>query len=229
MKTTLLFLSAILFAVSANAQVLGSKFRPGYYYDINGQKVEGLIRSGTGKKPIGGEGYITFKEDEKAEKQNLSASMIHGFVIGTDSFTVAHAPRQGNWSANELDFVEVMINAPLKLYAINSSGGGGGGRSGLSPGIGFGMGGGLGIGTGLGLSLGSGAFGGGGGHIVYYYGSDTGTITEIKKQNFVEVMSEVMDDEPQTVEDIKNKKYKFGDMDKLVDYYNKQHTAPANQ
>lgn len=221
MKTIFLSLFVLLFAITANAQFPGSKFLPAYYYDINGQKVEGLIRSGTGKDPVKGEGFITFKEDEKAEKQNLSASMIHGFVIGTDSFTVAHAPKEGPWSRNELDFVLVMVNSPLKLYAVNADGGGGGG--GLRPGIstGFGIGGGMGGFGGLGLSLGTGALrGGGGGGITYYYGSDTSAMTELTKKNFIDIMSEVMADQPDAVAKIKSKEYKIGDMEKLVTYYN---------
>jgi hypothetical protein len=224
-----LFLSAfiVLLAITCNAQgSLNSKFQQGYYYDINGQKIEGLIRTGTGKKLVENEGYITFKEEEKAPKQNLSASMIHGFVIGRDSFIVARAPRVGSWSKNELDFMLVAVNAPLKLYAINASGGGGGG---ITPGIstGLGIGGGAigGIGTGIGLSIGSGMFGGGGSHVVYYYGSDSGSLTEMKKQNFIDVMTEVLGDEPEVVEKVKAKKYGFGDMEKLLKYYNEQREA----
>jgi hypothetical protein len=220
-----LFLAAIvvLIAINAHAQGLTGKFQQGYYYDINGQKVEGYIRTGTGKKLVEHEGYITFKEEDKAPKQNLSASMIHGFVIGRDSFIVASAPRVGSWSKNDLDFMQVVINSPLKLYSINASGGGGGG---LQPSVGLGIGGGSvgGIGTGLGLSLGSGMFGGGN-HTVYYAGSDTGSMTEVKKQNFVDIMSEVMADEPEAVDKIKAKKYDLGDMEKLIKYYNELHNA----
>jgi hypothetical protein len=220
----LLFLSAFIlfFAIGSSAQGLSSKFQQGYYYDINGQKVDGFIRTGTGKKLVENEGYITFKEEEKAPKQNLSASMIHGFVIGRDSFIVARAPRVGSWSKNELDFMQVLVNSPLKLYAINSAGGNDSG-SGLSPSVGLGVGGGIGLGGGI--SLGSNLFGGGNGHKVYYFGSDTGSMTELKKQNFVDVMSEVMADEPEVVDKIKAKKYGMSDMEKLVKYYNELHDA----
>lgn len=225
MKTLLLSVLVLTLCINARAQKIGSKFLPGCYYDINGQKVNGLIRSGTGKAPVKDEGFITFKADENAEKQNLSASMIRSFVIGPDSFIVAHAPRTGPWTRNDLDFIQVVVNSPLKLYAINAGGNGGGG--GISPGIstGFGLGGGSvgGIGTGIGLSLGSGLLGGGGGHIVYYYGSDTSALTELKKQNFIEVMSEIMADKPEAVDKIKDKTYKFGNIEKLIKYYNDLH------
>ncbi len=219
MRSLFLSASILLLAASSFAQgSLSSKFQQGYYYDINGQKVEGYIRTGTGKKLVENEGYITFKEEDKAPRQNLSASMVHGFVIGRDSFIVAHSPRVGNWSKNELDFVQVVVNSPLNLYAVNAAGGDGSG-GGIQPSVGLGMGGGLGVGGGLGLSLGSGMFSGGK-HVTYYYGSDTGSMTELKKQNFIDVMSEVMADEPDAVDKIKTKKYGLGDMDKLVKYYN---------
>jgi len=221
MRLLFLFAFILFFAIGSNAQGLSSKFQQGYYYDINGQKVEGYIRTGTGKKLVENEGYITFKEEDKAPKQNLSASMIHGFVIGRDSFIVARAPRVGTWSKNELDFMQVLVNSPLKLYVINSAGGNDGG-SGISPSVGLGVGGGMGLGGGI--SLGSNLFGGGG-HKVYYFGSDTGSMTELKKQTFVDVMSEVMADEPEIVDKIKAKKYGFGDMEKLVKNYNELHDA----
>jgi hypothetical protein len=223
MKTLILSAFTMLLAVTAKAQMFGGKFEAGYYYDINGQKVEGLINENTsGKGPIPYEGYIIFKEAEKAPKQNLSASMIHGYVIGRDSFIVAHSPRNGAWSKYELDFVRVVVNAPTKLYTINGSdhsGGGSGSRPSVSTG--FGVGGGIGSGVGLGLSLGSGLFGGGGSsHNAYYYGTETNNMAEVNKQNFIDVMSEVLADEPDVVEKIKNRKYKIGDMDALIKYYN---------
>ena len=74
---------------------------------------------------------------------------------------------------------------------------------------------------GLGLSLGTGALrGGGGGGITYYYGSDTSAMTELTKKNFIDILSEVMADQPDAVAKIKSKEYKIGDMEKLVTYYN---------
>jgi len=225
-KILTLFAITLLFAFSTNARMFGGKYEPGYYYDINGQKVEGLINKNTsGKGPIVNEGYIVFKEDDNAAKQNLSASMIHGFVVGPDSFVVAHAPISGAWSKYELDFLWVRVDAPTKLYTIYGSDRGKGNRGGGHPAIstGLGIGGGFGGGMGMGLSLGSGLFGGGGGgseHTVYYYGADPNNISEVKKQNFVDVMSEVLADEPDAVEKVKDKKYKFGDMEALIKYYN---------
>lgn len=230
---TLLSVTLILFlALNAQAKMNGNKFNPGYYYDINGQKVEGLINMNpSGDSPVRGEGFITFKEDSKATEQKLSASMIHSFVVGLDSFTVARAPRNAPWSKDELDFVRVVIDAQVKMYEIDANGGGGnrndgGGGGGFAPRIstGIGIGGGMG-GLGLGLSLGSSLFhhgnkgGGGSAGIVYYYGPGPASLTLITKDNFVDAMSEIMGDEPDAVDKIKNKKYRLADMDDLVKYY----------
>ncbi|WP_448698597.1 hypothetical protein ACFGVR_17265 [Mucilaginibacter sp. AW1-3] len=228
------FVFSLLLVVSANAQMFGGKFEQGYYYDINGQKVEGLINENTsGKGPLPNEGYIIFKENDKAEKQNLSASMIRGFVVGADSFIVAHAPRLGAWSKYELDFLRVVINDSTRLYTITGSDRGKEGRSGSRPAIstGLGIGGGYGGGLGMGLSLGSGLFGGGGGssHPVYYYGSGVGDMVEINKQNFVAAMSEVLAAEPEAVKKVMDKKYKLGDMDDLLKYYHKLREEHSNQ
>lgn len=219
------FALTLLLAINANALMFGGKFEQGYYYDINGQKVEGLINDNTsGKGPMPNEGYIIFKETDKAPKQQLSASMIHGFVVGADSFIVAHAPRLGAWSKYDMDFLRVVINDSTKLYTIYGSergkeSRGGGVRPSVSTGLG--IGGGMGGGIGMGLSLGSGLFGGGGGssHAVYYYGSGVGDMVEINKQNFVAAMSEVLAAEPEAVKKVIDKKYKLGDMEALLKYY----------
>ncbi len=228
------FAFSLLLAFTAHAQMFGGKFEQGHYYDINGQKVEGLINDNTsGKGPIPNEGYIVFKEDDKAQKQQLSASMIHGFVVGVDSFIVAHAPRLGGWSKYELDFLRVVINDSTKLYTIYGGDRGKEGRGGMRPSVstGLGIGGGYGGGLGMGLSLGSGLFGGGGGssHAIYYYGSGVGDMVEINKQNFVAAMTEVLAAEPEAVKKVIDKKYKLGDMEALLKYYNQLREEHSNK
>ena len=227
------FALSLLLAFTARAQMFGGKFEQGYYYDINGQKVEGLINDNTsGKGPIPNEGYIIFKETDKAPKQQLSASMIHGFVVGVDSFIVAHAPRLGSWSKYELDFLRVVINDSTKLYTIYGGDRGKESRGGMRPSVstGLGIGGGYGGGLGMGLSLGSGLFGGGGSsHAVYYYGSGVGDMVEINKQNFVAAMTEVLAAEPEAVKKVIDKKYKLGDMEALLKYYNQLREEHSNK
>lgn len=225
MKIIVLLFSILLLAFNTKAQFGGGKFEPGYYYDINGQKVDGFIdRNPSGKGIVKNEGFIVFKEEDKAPKQRLSASMIHGFVVAKDSFTIAHAPQYGAWSKNELDFVKVIVNGPTKLYAINgNSNGGGGSGIRLTPALstGIGTGGSSGIGSGVGITLGGGGGGSGGGtnRITYYYGESTTTMVELKPQTFIDVMTDIMGDEPQVVEKIRNKTFNYNNMDSLVKYF----------
>jgi hypothetical protein len=218
-RLTLLLLITITFS-TAHAQ-----FVPGHYYDINGEKVPGLInRYPSGQGIMKNEGFIEFKETEKDKPQRLSASMIHGFVIGVDSFTISHPPRYGGaWGKNELDFIQVVVAGPTNLYMIaNGSGGnGGGGGSRIRPMVSTGIGtGGVGMGGGIGINLGGGGGSGGGpAHNAYYYGETTGTMVAFKAETFVEYMSDVMGDEPEVVEKIRDGTFNINNIDGLVKYY----------
>lgn len=223
MRTLLLSICILLLSIVLKAQ---GKFVPGYYYDINGEKVPGLInRYPSGKGIMKNEGFIEFKEDVKAQPQRLSASMIHGFVIGRDSFVISHAPRFGGpWTSNELDFVQVIVSGPTNLYMIaggSGGNGGGGGGSRIKPMISTGIGtGGVGMGGGIGINLGGGGGNGGGGtRNGYYYGETTGTMQLFKKETFIETMGDVMGDEPQIVEKIRDGTFNVDNIDGLVKYY----------
>lgn len=55
--------------------------------------------------------------------------------------------------------------------------------------------------------------------INYYFGPDPDHITELNRQNFIEVMTALMDDRADLVTMVKNKKYRYGDMDELLKAY----------
>lgn len=219
------FFALLLFVTFLATTAVKAQFVPGWYYDINGEKVPGLInRYPSGKGIMKNEGFIEFKEDEKSRPQRLSASMIHGFIIGRDSFVVSHPPVHGGpWTSNELDFVQVVVSGPTNLYMIaNGSGGsGGGGGPRIRPGISTGIGtGGVGMGGGISINLG----GGGGGNSgparnAYYYGETTGTMEMFKRETFIETMGDVMGDEPAVVEKIRDGTFTVDNIDGLVKYY----------
>src|SRR5437868_684523 len=189
MRSILIILFCMLIAVSAKSQ----KWQPGSFTDIKGNKVSGLIRENpTNKGPIKDEGYIEFKDDSKANPYKLSASDLKSFMIGRDSFVVAHAPGNSNWSKKELDFVQVALDEETKLYVANvatGSGGGGGLGSRVQPefGGGIGTGGYGGFGGGVGINLGGG--GGGRGKVIttFYYGANTATMQQLTPINFKDV------------------------------------------
>ena len=126
----------------------------------------------------------------------------------------------------DLDFVQVVVDADTKLYATRGagSGSGTGSKVHLSPGFGLSTGGGYGssYGGGLGISLGGGNGGGGNkGKATYYFGSTTATMQHLTNENFVDIMSDIMGDEPEVVEQIRANKFALGNIDKLISYFNK--------
>jgi hypothetical protein len=220
-RPILIILFLMLTFVSAKSQ----KFQPGFFIDTRGQKVEGLINpSPSGKAPIKDEGFIIFKDNPKATETRLSASDMKCFVIGPDSFVVAHAPHNETWSKQELDFVKVVLNEEVKLYVINGgkSGGGGSGFS-FHPGVSIGTGVGNYGGVGVGYGGGQGGYGGNSGNnkISYYFGANTAEMSHLTPDNFNDVMSDIMGDEPQALEAIRNGKFTVGNVNGLIEYFKK--------
>jgi len=220
MRSILIILFCMLIAVSAKSQ----KWQPGSFTDIKGNKVSGLIRENpTSKGPIKDEGYIEFKDDSKANPYKLNASDLTSFTIGRDSFVVAHAPGNSNWSKKELDFVEVVLDEETKLYGANVATGGGGGGRGVSVapefGGGIGSGGYGGFGGGVGINLGGGGSGKGKVIATYYYGTNTATMQQLTPMNFKDVMSDIMGDEPDVVDKIQSGQFNINNVNKLIAYF----------
>jgi hypothetical protein len=213
-----LVLSFLLF-VGIIDNVSAQKWLPGYFYDTKGNKEVGLINSNpSGKAPIKNEGFIQFKDDAKADAIKLSASDIKSYVVGRDSFVVAATDL---YSDKILDFVRVALDTDLKLYAAFGNDGSGGG-SGFSPqfGVGTGIGsGGYGGGLGGGISIPIGGSGGSKKQAVYFFGSTTADMKPISNQAFIDIMVEIMGDEPDVVEQIRAKKFNLGNIEKLIGYY----------
>jgi hypothetical protein len=215
------FIILILFAASTtNAQ----KWLPGHFTDVKGNVETGFIRiNPSAKGPIPDEGFIEFREDNKTNPFKLSASDLKSFVIGKDSFIVAHAPGNETWVKREIDFVRVVIDEDTKLYVSSggANGGGGGPGFGFSPGVGIGTGG-YGGGVGGGISIPIGGVGGGGGgneKTVWYYGTNTAGMQRLTNENFEDIMSDMMADEPEVVEKIHAKVYLLSNIDRLVAYF----------
>jgi hypothetical protein len=222
MRSILIILFFMLTYVSAKSQ----KFLPGSFTDIKGNKVTGLIRDNpTGKGPIKDEGFIEFRDDEKTNPYKLSASDLKSYMVGQDSFVVAHAPHNETWTKKELDFIKVELDEDTKLYVAivgMGTGGGGGNGIGVQPvgGIGMGTGGYGGVGGGVSINIG----GGRGGSMskvqtTYYYGTNTAEMEMLTPVNFVDVMSDIMGDEPEVVEKIKANQFGLGNIQKLIAYF----------
>lgn len=226
MRSILVILFLMLTIVSAKSQ--SSKWTPGRFTDLKGNTESGMIRANpSAKGPVKDEGFIEFKDNNKTEPFKLSAGELKSFVMGKDSFVVGHAPRGETWAKKELDFIKVELDEDVKLYA-SQGGGGKGGRSGvgISPGLGVGAGtGGYGGGVGAGVGVSVPIFGGGGGgdgtggKSVYYYGENTASMRRITNENFEDVMSDMMGDEPEVVDKIHAKVYMLANIDRLITYF----------
>ena len=222
----LLFITAVSIFVSVNS--FAQKWQPGHFTDIKGNSDIGFIRiNPPGRPVVRDEAFIEFRENDKAKPFKLSTSDLQFFVMGRDSFVVAHAPGNSNWGNREFDFVKVVLDEDLKLYIAKAGNNGRGGGFSISPGIGFGIGtGGYGSGFGAGVDAGVDIPLGGGGHgftgrTIYYYGANTAEMQQLTQFNFIDVMSDIMGDEPDVVQAIKNNQYNMGNIDKLIAYFEK--------
>jgi hypothetical protein len=211
--------------------VYAQKWQPGSFTDTKGNKVTGLIRENPSSKgPIKDEGYIEVKDGDKSNPYKLSASDIQSFTIGKDSFVVAHAPGNSNWSKKELDFVKVALDEQIKLYVANVGTGSSGGHAiGVSPefGAGVGTGGYSGAGGGVAVNVGDGRYG----KVIttYYYGATTAEMEQVTPINFKDVMSDVMGDEPDVVEKIQAGQFNLNNMDKLIAYFKQVKASHQNK
>jgi hypothetical protein len=222
----------MLIIISAKSQ--SNKWQPGRFTDVKGNIESGFIRvNPSAKGPIKDEGFIEFRENDKSNSFKLSASDLKSFVTGKDSFVVAHAPRNEAWAKKELDFIKVAIDEDVKLYVSKGGSGGkggiGGSGIGFSPGIGIGTGG-YGSGVGGGLSI---PIGGGGSRgsekTVYYYGANTAGMKRITNENFEDVMTDIMGDEPEVVDKIHAKVYMLANIDRLITYFKQIKTAESSK
>jgi hypothetical protein len=220
---TLKYLSAglVVLFILPGYTAMAQKWLPGHFIDVKGVRTEGYIHPNPGGRgPIQDEGFIEFKDEEKSTAYFLSTSDLQSFVAGKDSFVVAHAPGNETWAKKEFDFVRVAVDEPIKIYATRGAGSGGGKKVQVSPGVGIGTGSyGTSFGGGVGINIGGG--GGNNTKLTYYYGSNTATMKHLTHDNFNDIMSEVMADEPEVVEQIRNNHFGLSNIEKLIAYFNK--------
>jgi hypothetical protein len=229
MKKALYIIILTTICYSANAQ----KWQQGYFYDVKGNKETGFIWAKPGGRgPIKDEAFIEFKENNKENPYKLSASDLSSYVVGRDSFVVAAEPQTGNWQYG-MDFVKVALDEDIKLYQFKGEGNGGVG-GGIRPefegGIGGGTGGyGGGVGAGISIPIGHGGGGKGGNRIAYYYGANTAEMKELTPFNFVDIMSDMMGDEPDIADAIRNNKYNLSNIDRLIADFEKAKASHSSQ
>lgn len=217
------FLGLMLLSVSVSAQTI-NKFEEGHFTDDKGYIYNGLICLRPSAYEFKGSKNprILYKYDKNANKQSILLQDVESFVIKQDSFVTARQP-----GSNEYYWLRVIIDGPVKVYQTEIfSGGGGGGGIRPSIGIGGGGGGGFGggIGGGVGINIGGGR-GGGRSSGIYVYGNDESAVQEINRKNYIDVLEKAVSDNLNLAGKIKDKTYRYGDLEKLGEDYRKNGTG----
>lgn len=231
-KSQLFSIIIFIFGITGFNQSFAQKWLPGHYTDLQGNVASGQIRlNPPGTEPVKDQNFIEYKTSEKDKAIKISASQIKSIVIGHDSLVVAAEPQTSNWEF-AVDFVKVVLDEDIKLYAFKGEGSSSGGgiqpdvEAGVGGGIGSGGGGfGGGIGAGITIPIGHGR---GGKRTAYYYGLNTANMKPLTPRNFVDIMSDIMGDEPDVVEQIHENKYNLSNIDKLIIYFRQVQASHTN-
>ncbi|MCD8739906.1 hypothetical protein LT679_04780 [Mucilaginibacter roseus] len=188
--------AALVLITSAITLSASAQWKKGCYYDLNNTQHTGLIKAD--------EKYILYKPSKKADESKLTAEDIKAYVTEKDSFRVSHAPVIG-----EPVFVQVLTSGPTKIYVSRPK------PKKFSRGSIIG---GL-LGGETGAEI--------GGHADalkryngYYYGQDENSLAMITMQNFEEITASIMADKPKVAAKIKDKTFRYGDIDELIVFYN---------
>ena len=108
----------LLLLINAQLVAFGQKnekYKKGYYYDLNNNKIEGLIEYKYSHKK-----NFHFKKDNNSKKIKVHATLCKGFVMEADSFTVIRnfnfEGANGVLHPNSIDFVLVIATGKVNLY-----------------------------------------------------------------------------------------------------------------
>ncbi|MEB0260166.1 MULTISPECIES: hypothetical protein [unclassified Mucilaginibacter] len=204
MRKTLFILILLAGSFTADAQSTNRKWFEGRLYHTNGEVFNGLISWMPPRKGEYEDGdMVLYRRDEMAEALPVPYYKVNAFIMGDDSIVVSH-----NVLFKNSPFMTVMLDNPTKLYTNKVM------KNGIPLMINSGgFSGGFGMGVGVGTSI------GGGVKTTYYYGKTPDNVIKLEKKQFIEVMSDLMADKPEVVAKIKDKTFRYGDMDNLVTYY----------
>jgi hypothetical protein len=205
---TVLLLITIITYSRAQIMGFGHHWEEGCYYDINGNKTCGLISEYIRAQSIfEADRNFLFKKDKDDKRVKIYAKNTKSFVVGKDSFVVSNSQ-----ILDETPYLQVAIDKPLKLFIARLP------RQ--TPGFGMGMP--------IGVLTATMAVSFSYTKNKYYYGADQDSIFQVKRKDFIEVMCKIMADKPNVVAKIKDKTYRFGDLDDLLVFY-LTGTEPAAQ
>jgi hypothetical protein len=200
---TLLLLCAAFMNAGAQQNYVLNHWNPGSYYDLRNNKITGFVRWNVPSRSLfksAGDDF-QYRVTADGDKQKIKTAQFRAFVIGIDSFVVSH-----HKDLELFPILLVLIDKPTKLYVrlrYNQTAGGFGGPV---PTFYSNL------------------------DRTYYYGPDPDNVTELDRQHFIAVMSDMVRDKPALAEKIKNKEYRKGDMEDILDeYYFERNTQIAKE
>ncbi len=201
----------LLFVTSSSfAQLFSSKYFPGTYYKSNGEQHNGFISindAPTSWIVAHPDNIIYFKADKDTAIQKVKMSALRGFVIqysddalSCDTFAIVHNSKSSRIKYKN-DMMEVLFNkGAMKLYdhALTRRGGV---FMVLTP-----------------LYVDN----------YYFYGDSPDDAIEMKSKDFKDVMSKILEDDPNIVEKINNGTYKINNMRIMLKEYYSTHPYLRN-
>lgn len=200
MNKVLLVPLLVLLSIAAQAQ----DFVPGTYYTPSGEKVTGLIYLGTPNAA-----HLFFKSDENAHFKKIAIADIKALVIPlrNDSLVVVTEDNKDD----KKFLAEFWCATPVTTfyYKIHER---------FSPGN-------PGVGLGAPVSKSPGTLNS---NLVPLY-LDGNTTREITKANYIDVLSKAFADDPELVQKIQNKGFKFKELDEIFDEYKQESTHYKDQ
>ncbi|HEX8022797.1 hypothetical protein [Mucilaginibacter sp.] len=188
----LLLLCAAFINAGAQQNNVLNHWNPGSYYDLQNNKIIGFIRWNVPDRSLfkGAGDDFMYRVTANGDKQKIKTAQFRAFVIGIDSFVVSH-----NKDLELFPILLVLIDKPTKLYVRLRNNQTAGGFGGPVPMFYSNL------------------------NRTYYYGPDPDNVTELDRQHFIAVMSDMVRDKPALVEKIKNKEYRKADMEDILDEY----------
>ena len=206
-------LSLILFMICIAFGVYAQDYSNGYYYDLSGQKITGLIKFSPAWS------VMHFKSDKDASSGKIKIKNISSVVMltdvppGKDSLTVLTEDNK----SSKLYFAKLMQETPVtkfyyKYYEINS----GGVPSMTSNNVPNSTNNGSHSITHWSVSA---AYSGTRREIMYQEGNTT---RELNKKNFYDIITKAFADQPFLVQQIASKRYTYKNINDIFERYRRQ-------
>jgi hypothetical protein len=203
MRKAFLILLIITSTIAAKAQ-RQRKWFEGTLYHTSGDVFTGLLSWAPPHKGEYADGdQVLYRANDTSETFPIPYYKVKAFTMGADSFVVSR-----NVLFKNSPFMIVSVNNTTKLFTVKTA------KNGFPLMINTGgFAGNVGMGVGVGTTV------GGGTRTTYYYGTTQDNVTKLEKKQFIEVMSNIMADKPEIVAKIKDKTFRYGDMEDLLTYY----------